>query len=715
MTDTNAILFGIDPTERIVAVEPLQDKALIYIREDGRVHSEERPFRPWLLTQEKQDIQGAVWTELEDSDYRVLAHFANWSACKSARFKLRDKHISHLAMPSPHKQYLIQSGQTLFKGMAYADVLRMQLDIETLGFSPNAPESAVFLISISTNQGFETLIEGEEKEMLQRMVELIREVDPDVIEGHNILGFDIPYLIRRAQMHNIKLSLGRDGSEITASLEQNAAIGGISRPMTPYTIFGRHVIDTLIGVQRYDVTKGILSRHGLKECARVFGIACEDRIEIPGAEIASTWRTDPESVRIYAMQDVYETRALSNLIGSAEFYLTQMVPDTYSSIATSGTGEKINLIMIREYLRQGHGIPQAQLPMQVPGGYTEIRRTGLINHVVKCDVESLYPSLMLTYKIKPASDTLGVFEPALEELTRRRFEAKARAKSSTGQEKSYWDGLQSSFKILINSFYGYLGAQLNFNDYSAAECITTAGQKIVKDIAEELERTGSTVIEIDTDGVYFQPPQGIETEDQEMDYVAEIGKVLPDGIRLAHDGRFQSMLSLKVKNYVLLTYEGDKIFKGASVRSRADERFGRRFISKAVDLLVRGEKQEVSELYKQIQKEIDSKQMPVEMFRRRERITEKTFNSTAKRRLADAAKNAKVGDYLEVYERIDGTIGLAEDYKNDEDTKYLLEKLYRFANRLREAFTTDEFNRLFPKPSAKTTAESAGQQTLFEL
>lgn len=712
MTDINSILFGTDPTERIVAVEPLQDKALVYIREDGKVRSEERSFRPWLLTQEKQDLSGAVWTELADSDYRFLAHFPNWQACRNARFKLRDNHISHLAMPSAYKQYLIQSGQTLFKGMAYADVLRLQLDIETLGFSPNAPEAAIFLISISTNQGLETLLEGPEKDILGQLVKLIQKIDPDVIEGHNILGFDLPYILKRAEMNGVKMNLGRDGSELMAGLEQNAAIGGISRPSTPYFIFGRHVVDTLLGVQRYDVTKGILSRHGLKECARVFGIACEDRIEIPHKEIASTWKTDPERVRIYAMQDAIETRALSNLIGSAEFYLTQMVPDTYSSIVTSGTGEKINLIMIREYLRQGHGIPQAQPPTQVPGGYTDIRLTGLINHVVKCDVESLYPSLMLTYKIKPSSDTLGIFEPALEELTRRRFEAKAKAKSSQGRERSYWDGLQASFKILINSFYGYLGAPLNFNDFSAAECITVAGQKIVKQIADELERTGSKVIEIDTDGVYFQPPDSIQTEDQEMEYVSEIGKVLPDGIRLAHDGRFKSMLSLKVKNYVLLTYEGDKIFKGASVRSRADERFGRDFIAQAVDLLVQDEKEQVGKLYRQIQREIESKQMPIVRFMRRERITEKTFNSTAKRRLADAAKNAKVGDFLNVYERTDGKIGLAEEYANDEDTKYLLDKLYKFANRLREAFG-DEFSTLFPRPSAKTAAESAGQQTLF--
>ena len=106
----------------------------------------------------------------------------------------------------------------------------------------------------------------------------------------------------------------------------------------------------------------------------------------------------------------------------------------------------------------------------MPGGYTDIKLTGLIERVVKCDVESLYPSLMLASRIKPASDSLDVFLPALEELTRRRLEAKAKARTCTGIECQRWDGLQGSFKILINSFYGYLGvASFHFNDYDAAE------------------------------------------------------------------------------------------------------------------------------------------------------------------------------------------------------------------------------------------------------
>ena len=115
-------------------------------------------------------------------------------------------------------------------------------------------------------------------------------------------------------------------------------------------------------MQRYDIAKGTLSSHALKYVSQVYGICQPDRIYIDHREIANVWRSDPEKLKTYCLQDALETRALSDLIGPAEFYLTQMVPDSYSSVVTSGTGEKINSIMIREYLRQGRGIPDRRSP-----------------------------------------------------------------------------------------------------------------------------------------------------------------------------------------------------------------------------------------------------------------------------------------------------------------------------------------------------------------
>jgi len=73
-------------------------------------------------------------------------------------------------------------------------------------------------------------------------------------------------------------------------------------------------------------------------------------------------------------------------------------------------------------------------------------------------VQSLYPSVMLSFAIHPNRDALRVFPWLLEDLTRRRLEAKARMRTAaSAPEHAFFEALQGALKVLINSFYGYLG------------------------------------------------------------------------------------------------------------------------------------------------------------------------------------------------------------------------------------------------------------------
>jgi DNA polymerase elongation subunit (family B) len=721
-------LFGFDETPGVVAVEVSECEATLVracpgASEDDRWEErvlETRPFRPWLLAGQEvqpesggQALRSAQWTRLEGSGLVWLVEFPNWICFLEGREQLRAEGSPHHAYGHPVKQFLIRSGITLFKEMDFGGVRRLQFDLETTTLRPADEGSRILLLVAGDNRGGEWVFSGDdERRILLDFLEVVKKTDPDVIEGHNVFGFDLQYLHARAQALRVSLALGRNGSTLVFGRERNCPIGGISRPFKPAHAWGRHFLDTLLAVQRFDVGRGELASHGLKEVAVHYGIAAAERVYLDRAELAQTWKEDPERVRRYALQDVEETRRLAELVLPTEFYQSQMVPESFQNVATGGSGEKINSLLIREYLRQGHGIPQTQPPMACPGGYTEIRRTGILKRVVKADAESLYPSIMLRDGICPSGDTLGVFLPMLRELTTRRLDAKAKARAG-GPEGAYWDGLQSSFKILINSFYGYLGAAFNFNDYRAATEVTRRGQELVKAVAEELERTGSQVIEIDTDGVYFVPPPEVLTEAAEREYVERVGKVMPEGIRLAYDGRYAAMVSLKIKNYVLVDYEGKKTVKGASLRSRADEAFGREFLARAMDRLIAGDVDGLAADYADLSARISEGRLPIEAFARRERVTEKTFRSEAKKRSREVARDLQVGDSIVVYQRADGSLGLASEYARDEDRWYYLEKLHRFAERLQEAMG-EEFTRIIPRPNKKRlVAEQAGQLAMF--
>lgn len=719
-----AALNGSDPTPRLVAVETQHDSATLFQRhKDGRVTREVVPFRPWLLMREERFLPDSQETLLEGEGYNRLVRFPHWRAYLDARQILRDERRDFVQYGSPTKQFLLGTGRTLFKGMAFPEVRRMQVDIETTCLFHTEPDARIFLIACSDNQGNEELLFGEEHEMLWQLNDLVHRWDPDIIEGHNIYSFDLPWIRARAKANGVPLTWGRDSSEVGVGVERNCAIGANTRPFLPHFIWGRHVLDTLFQTQRFDVARGEISSYNLKECARHYHIAEPDRVYIEHEQIAALWQTDPERVKAYALGDVRETRRLAEIVTPTEFYSTQMVPDTFQSVAVTGSGEKINSVFVRAYLQAHHAVTRQQPSQPYGGGYTEMRLAGLLRGIVKADVESLYPSIMLNYNVSSSSDTLGLFLPLLKELTRRRLMAKRKAKDYEEAQNqiasAYWDGLQGSYKLLINSFYGYLGAPFYFNDYAAAAKVTEIGQEIVKQIADELEKRGATVIEIDTDGVYFQPPAGIEGKPAEEAFIVEIGATLPEGIRLAFDGRYKVMLSLKAKNYVLVSYEGKKTFKGSSLRSRADEKFGKKFLYEAVDFLLNDDLDGLAARYQALLDAIENRELGIEEISRRERVTDKTFTSDAKKRNAEAMVGLSVGDYATIYQREgDKALVSAEQYNHDEDIEYYQTKLYKFAQRL-EAAIGENFEKLCPKPltgaKRKAAEDAKHQMSLFEF
>ena len=707
------VLFGKDPTPYIVAVEPIDSRIRLFIREGGQLRTVEEPFRPWLLSDMQMAMDGVHWQELkgELEGRRMLNYLAvcdGREVFEELRRALRDAHREIIAYGSFARQYLMLSGKTLFKGMTFADLHRVQLDIETTTLTPDQAGAHILMIALSDTRGYEAVLDGNEKQILEQLVERIQALDPDVIEGHNLFGFDLPYMAARAKALGVPLRLGRDGSELRFGSPRQCIIGANSRTFTPAFVHGRHLIDTYLSVQRFDIGRGDLESYGLKEATQQLGIAAPDRIYLEREQIPDLWRTDPETVRRYCLQDVHETRRLADLTLPTEFYQCQMLPDTLQNLATIGTGEKANLMFLRAYLAEGYAVPAPQGSREYPGGYTEVRQVGLIPRIVKADVESLYPSVMLRYGIKPRADHLNVFLPTLERLRHLRLDAKARAKQTQGAESAYWDGLQNSFKILINSYYGYLGGPFHFNDYDAAEQVTLTGQELVKQIAAEIERLSGLVVEIDTDGVYFQPPPEVQTEADEIAFVERVGAVLPEGIRLAYDGRYKAMLSLKTKNYVLQGYDGKLTFKGASLRSRADEKFGREFLNSAIQWLLNGEPERVVAEYQRLARAILNGEVDIEQLCRRERVTQKSKQDTHP--LYPLARRFQIGDYIMVYRRRDGSLGLLEEYADDEDREHYVDKLYKFAARLEPLFP--DFESQFPKPQAIIQAEK--QPGLFD-
>jgi DNA polymerase elongation subunit (family B) len=742
------VLFGSNSEARIVAVHQQGESVMrVYARAaEGAVTATDVEFFPFFYLSRPDLLEGyrqKHWIkELAGTNYfRYLCAFPRWSEMWDAVRYVLDRYnagaatrvdsyadlpVLHLRT-DPVGQFLLQSGRTLFKEMTFGELHRLQLDIETYTarghrFSNAArDEDRIIVIALSDNRGYRRAIAGPalgERDMLLELVRTVHEIDPDVIEGHNIFNFDLPYILKRCELHGVDFAIGRDRS-VSRTYETRAAFADRSVDFTSVEIGGRHVVDTWLLLQAYDVAKRSLESYGLKSAAKHFGLARQDRIYIAPEKISWYYDNEPDLLARYAMDDVDETRLLSELLSPPYFYLAQMVPLNYGAVARAGSAAKIESLLLREYIRQKHSVPSPGPGLQTTGGYTDIFLTGIAEPVVDVDVESLYPSIMIADKIAPRTEGLGVFTELLTRLTALRLDAKRAMRAAADpQERAKLDAVQSSLKILINSFYGYLGYnRALFNDVEKADQVTTTGQRLLRQLIEAISSRHATVVQVDTDGIFFSPPPGTEGPEAEEAFVRLIARELPPGIHLAVNGRARAMLSYKKKNYALLGYDNRITMKGSSLTSRSLEKFGRNFIEQCIDALLNRNVAALHSLYVSLWSDIAEHRLSVHDFARTESLKDSVAaytaavesgerNRTASYEVALAAGlNWKPGDRIAYYitGKESGVKGfehgrLAEEWdpqNPDENAAFYQKRLQELAKKFEVFFHPQDFRTIF--------------------
>src|SRR5881227_3994170 len=575
--EKNTLLFGADPTARIVAIELGETGTVkVHRREkDGSTTTDVEPFHPFVWADSDVVDLGIEAEKLKgDLKFGWLITVDSWKELISLRNGLKNAGRDFFALTDPIQHYLTATGRTLFKDFPFDELKRMQLEV--LSFSEGEADH-IMSIALSDNTGWEELIivdpkktEESERSAIKRLTNLIKARDPDVIEGHNLFRFDLPYLVARAKKLKTKLDWGRSAGFLR-SRPSRLQIAEKTIDYPKFTIDGRHFVDTFLLAQFYDVGMRSLSGFERLDVARHFGLSdAEEFSGLAGKELQRAYIDKHPSFRQRVLCAVRETRALSELLSPSYFIQAQIFPYNYQDVIVRGNATRINALFLREYLRQRHSIPELPLPQSFEGGYTDIFFTGVAHNVWHCDVASLYPSIMLQFDCFPASDRLQIFRHLLTDLRTFRLETKAAMRAEKNPAKQrYFHALQNTFKILINSFYGYLGfAQGHFADFDAAARVTQIGRDLLKDMIDWLNAQGAQVVEVDTDGIYFvpsavaggadagrncvqgqpgSPPPATTIERLQGGLAAE----LPPGIDVEIDEQFEAMLSYKAKNYAL--------------------------------------------------------------------------------------------------------------------------------------------------------------------
>jgi DNA polymerase elongation subunit (family B) len=240
--------------------------------------------------------------------------------------------------------------------------------------------------------------------------------------------------------------------------------------------------------------------------------------------------------------------------------------------------------------------------------------------------------------------------------------------------------MSAAMKLVVNSAYGYLGATglTRFADVHAANTVTRHGRAVLELLCRELAARGVTLLEADTDGVYFAVPE-TWTEADERRTVAEVARLLPARVHLELDGRYAAMLSHEPKNYALLPYDGPLILRGVAFRSSRAEPFGEAFLRRAVEHLLAGDLVAVQDAYLATVAALRKRALPTRDVAARVRLTKTPEQYLATREarreltyeavLAAGRTTWIAGEHVRVYRATRGRSRVfAEPIDEDDDT-----------------------------------------------
>ena len=436
--EDNELLFGADKTPRIVAIELGETGTVkVYRREkDGSTAVDVEPFHPFVWTdgditdlglENAQKLAG-------DLKYNWLITADSWKELIALRNGLKKAGRNFFALSDPVQHYLSATGRTLFKQLPFDELKRLQLEV----LSPtgetdlaDASQNPIASIALSDHSGWEQLIvvdpedvEQSEHDALKQLTAIIKERDPDAIEGHDLFRFDLPYLVARARKAKVKLDWGRSGGFLR-SRPSRLQIAEKTIDYPKFQVDGRHFVDTFLLAQFYDVGMRTLTGFERIDVAQHFGFCDAAEISaLTGKALEREYLAKSERFRKRAFCAVRETHALADLLSPSYFIQAQLFPYNYQDVIVRGNATRINALFLREYLRQRHSIPEMPMARSFEGGFTAIYFTGVARNVWHCDVASLYPSIMLQFDCFPVTDQLQIFRHLLTDLRSFRLEAK---------------------------------------------------------------------------------------------------------------------------------------------------------------------------------------------------------------------------------------------------------------------------------------------------
>ena len=506
-----------------------------------------------------------------------------------------------------------------------------------------------------------------EREMLERLGRYLRELDPDIVTGWNIFGFDLEYLYTRAVVtgagpdaHMWGRLRGVPNELVVKHLASNA-LGSNDLKMVP--MLGRYVFDMFQDIKR----EHKLESYSLNNVSKEF--LKDQKIDMPVKEMFSRFRDgDPVllgEVADYCIKDTELPHRISEKLCLIQ-NLIEMAKATWVPLSyLSERGQQIKVFsqMARKARELGFMIPtmysKATSDEKYQGATVLDAQTGAYyGPITALDFASLYPSIMRAHNLCYSSLVIDprfgnipgvVYEqygpyrfaqgvssllPAiLNELAAFRKKAKKLMAQSEGTPmEAVYNGQQLAYKISMNSIYGFTGAAKGMLPCVAiASTVTMRGRQMIEETKNYVEEhfPGAKVRYGDTDSVMVEFDVQGRKGQEAIDYSWEQGELASEQCsklfkapnELELEKVYSGYFLYSKKRYAGRLYEkkGDKVvfkkidIKGLQVVRRDSCPFVRETLRKLLTLMLESSNpRPVIELARDSARELINGKVPIE-------------------------------------------------------------------------------------------------------
>jgi len=423
--------------------------------------------------------------------------------------------------------------------------LKKEIKMKVLSFDTEwideKGKSKLIMISLADNDTYKKVLTShewsgkpsyvetlkDEKEMIERLIAIVREKDPDFLVGYNSDGFDMPMLKDRATELKVSFKLGRDNSPVYVVRR-----GRISSAKTK----GRVHIDL------FDFISHVLAPSLKSEVMTLNEVAEEllgvGKRKMEYKEMTEIWnkKKDMERLAEYSMWDSELTVKLANLILPQIFALARFTGQlpfdvtryTYSQLVEGFFMRKtfIDHVIIPNRPKTEE-IEERRMEPTYKGAIVIEPKKGIHSDVLVFDFRSLYPTIIVTHNIDPwtfnfkgckkkyevpehkgkwyfCADAKGFIPKHLEEVIKQRQQIKQMMKrEKSPAEHTRLDNEQFALKTIANASYGYLGYFAS--RWFKKECASAAaswGRYYIQRVVEEAKQQGFEIIYGDTDSLF---------------------------------------------------------------------------------------------------------------------------------------------------------------------------------------------------------------------